>query len=327
MYCIKNDIGRTVLYCLLAWLLMLSSGFALAGTASGDVTKSGSEQESLQVVATFSILADMVKQLGGDYVQVATLVDWDEDAHIFQPSPNDVKQVATADLLFLNGSGFEGWLSRLLVTANFKGVAVEATEGVALIRVDLRNARLGQQLRQTSSLSAVYDPHAWHSLKSARQYAQNITRALIEARPAFRNAFLGYQETFLKELERLDQDFSQALKAVPEAKRSLVVQHNAFAYLARDYQVRIHSLQGMSSDSEVSAADIVYLIRLIKALGIQAIFTETTADERLIRMIESETTAQIEGALISGALSRKLAPTYLEMMRYNMDLIVNALKK
>lgn len=284
-----------------------------------------STAEKIKVVATFSILADMVQQLGGEHVEVSTLVDWDEDAHVFQPSPDDVKLVAGADLLVLNGLGFEGWLARMLTAAEFDGLAVDATKGVDLIK-QAEGAYKGFAAYRNTSAS-VYDPHAWHSLKSAHFYVQNISDGLITLDHAHENEYLQRKHAYMDAVQTLDKSISASLNRIPDSKKRLVVPHNAFAYLARDYQLTIHSLQGISTDSEASAADMVQLVRLIRGLDIKAIFTETISDQRLIRVIEAETGARIEGALISGALSRKLAPTYLEMMQYNTDLIIRALNR
>jgi len=321
MYCIKKMMSRKALLFVLAWLLSLNAGFVQAGDASVE------ERSGLKVVATFSILADMVKQLGGDYVAVNTLVDWDEDAHVFQPSPDDVKQVAEADILVLNGSGFEGWLSRLLTAAEFKGLAVEATKGVDLIRLDSGAGKQGFVPYKDRKQANVFDPHAWHSLKAASFYVNNISEALVQVDPAHEQDYQRFKQAYLNKIESLDRAITTSLSRIPEDNRRLVVPHNAFAYLARDYNLTIHSLQGMSTDSEASAADMVYLVRMIKALNIQAIFTETISDQRLIRVVESETDAHIEGALISGALSRTLAPSYLEMVQYNTDMIIKALMR
>jgi zinc/manganese transport system substrate-binding protein len=279
----------------------------------------------LKVVATFSVLADMVKQLGGDFVEVSALVDWDEDTHVFQPSPGDVKKVTAADLLVLNGLGFEGWLARLLNAAGFSGISVEATKGVDLIKMDLRGSQGFAPYRRQSA--SVYDPHAWQSLKAARHYVMNISAALMRIDPLHAADYLVLRDTYLQQIVQLDESITHSLSRIPEHKRRLVVPHNAFAYLARDYHLTIHSLQGMSTDSEASAADMIQLVRLIKALNITAIFTETISDQRLIRVIEAETDAHIEGALISGALSRTLAPRYLDMIGYNTDLIIRALSR
>lgn len=288
-----------------------------------------SDSSMIQVVTTFSILADMVKQVGGSNVKVHALVDWDEDAHVFQPSPDDVQQIAHADLLVLNGLGFEGWLARLLRAAEYKGSSVEASKGINYLRIiatDLEHGHHDHHHHEKSHQDeGVYDPHAWHSLKAAEIYLKNIADALITLDSDNASVYQANLKLYLSKLHQLDLRIHAKIAQVPMEERHIVVPHNAFAYFARDYQVKIHGLQGISTDSEASAADLAQIVRLIRSLNIQAIFTENISDKRLIRVVESETKAKIKGALVSGALSKKLAPTYLEMMEYNSGLIIEAL--
>jgi zinc/manganese transport system substrate-binding protein len=308
-------------------MLILFTGHA---SASNELIENNAQP--LRVVTTFSVLADMVREIGGVNVDVETLVNWDEDAHVFQPSPDDVKKIASANLLVLNGLGFEGWLARLLLAAEYKGPSVEASKGINLIYLSLNhndhNSHDEDDDHDHHSHSAsVYDPHAWHSLKAAMVYVDNIAKALVKSDPKNASAYLENLKVYSEKLQALDVSITQEVASVPVEKRRLVVPHNAFAYLARDYNLQIHSLQGLSTDSEASAADLAKIVRLIRTLKINAIFTETISDKRLIRVVEAETEATIEGALVSGALSKKLAPTYLDMMKYNSDLIINALTK
>ena len=300
--------------------------------------KSGGEEGNvsiIKVVTTFSVLADMVQQIGGEHISVHALVDWDEDAHVFQPSPDDVKQIADADLLVLNGLGFEGWLARLLSAAEYSGPSVEATKGIDLIRMGLGHDDHDEDEDENdhdhkhhhNHKANVYDPHAWHSLKAALVYLDNISQALIAVDPNNADYYSANLKAYSETLKKLDETIFSKISEIPDEKRRLVVPHNAFAYLARDYSLQIHSLQGVSTDSEASAADLAKIVRLIRLLKVKAIFTETISDKRLIRVVESETDATIEGALVSGALSRELAPTYLEMMEYNSRLIIGALTK
>jgi zinc/manganese transport system substrate-binding protein len=315
------------------WYFCLVTTLSFFSVSSHVSAKSSGEKSSvpiIKVVTTFSILADMVQQIGGEHISVHTLVDWDEDAHVFQPSPNDVKQIVDADLLVLNGLGFEGWLARLLSAAEYKGPSVEAANGIDLIRIDLDHDDHHDHHdhdHDQKHKANVYDPHAWHSLKAALVYVDNISQALIKVDPINADDYLAKLKAYSEKLKKLDEIIFSKISDIPDEKRRLVVPHNAFAYLARDYGMYIHSLQGVSTDSEASAADLANIVRLIRSLKVKAIFTETISDKRLIRVVESETDATIEGALVSGALSRELAPTYLEMMKYNSRLIIDALTK
>jgi|TARA_R110001599_G_scaffold5181_6_gene26021 zinc/manganese transport system substrate-binding protein len=299
--------------------LVIGLGFVSAFSKADDLP--------LKVVTTFSVLADMAQQIGKEHVSVKALVGWDEDAHVFQPSPGDVKQIANADLLVLNGLGFEGWLARLLSAAEYTGASVVASEGVSLIHLDNAPETHKGHDHDHEHVSNVYDPHAWHSLNAALVYVDNIAKGLIKADPKNEQDYLANLKSYSDKLKGLDFSIAHDISKIPPEKRRLVVPHNAFAYLARDYDLHIYSLQGLSTDSEASAADLAKIVRLIRSLKIKAIFTETISDKRLIQVVESETDATIEGALVSGALSRELAPTYLDVMQYNSDLIIKALTK
>jgi len=296
----------------------------------------------LQVVTTFSILADLVRQVGGEYIELQTLVDWDEDAHVYHPTPSDVRSLAKADLLVVNGLGFEGWLERLISSSKFDGQLVTATSGIDVIKRisshDGHNTHHGHSEHDghddhndhgshNSQSQQGVDPHAWHSLKAVKVYIQNVLKALTKLDGSHQSYYQANASQYLVKLDDLATETSENLAKLSEVQRNIVMPHNAFAYLARDYDLHVYSLKGINSESEASAAQIAQVIRKIKAENIHAVFSETTADDRLIKLVQQETNAFMGGALISGALSRKLAPTYLDMMRYNIQSITQALVK
>jgi len=291
----------------------------------------------LQVVTTFSILADLVSQVGGEYIDVHTLVDWDEDAHVYHPTPSDVRYLAKADLLVMNGLGFEGWLERLITSSKFDGQLVTATTGIDAIKLggksESNHDEHGAEHDHTehdahNSLEQQgLDPHAWHSLVAVKSYIQNILNALIKLDVIHQQYYQTNASQYLAKLNELATEASDNLAKLSEVQRNIVMPHNAFAYLARDYDLHVYSLKGINSEAEASAAQIAQVIRKIKAENIHAVFSETTADDRLIKLVQQETDARMGGALISGALSKKLAPTYLEMMRYNIARITQALSE
>ncbi|WP_068508834.1 MULTISPECIES: metal ABC transporter solute-binding protein, Zn/Mn family [unclassified Oleiphilus] len=297
---------------------------------------------SLQLVATFSVLADMAKAVGGDHVSVSTLVDWGEDAHVYRPSPQNVKHLSKADLLLMNGLGFEGWLARLVAAADFNGLTVIATENVRLIRErkDLRrhsHGHHGEEEHKHSSASldenddiskmvGRVDPHAWHSLQAAKVYIRNITNALAKVDPPHAGEYETNAQAYIEELDLLNQAYEKKFLALPASQRQMVVPHNAFAYLARDYGLKMRSLQGISTGGEASAAQIAQVVRQVRSSGVKAIFEENVADNRLIKVVQMETGVNFGGELISGALSHELAPSYLDMMQYNLAKIYQALK-
>jgi zinc/manganese transport system substrate-binding protein len=269
----------------------------------------------------------MVVSVGGEHVDVTTLVDWGEDAHVYRPSPQDIKKLAKADVLVMNGLGFEGWIARLISAARYKGVTVTATQGVDLIALEDEDEHHDEHghVHKHRHEQEEADPHAWHSLLAARHYVQNIASALSDQDPEHAALFKKQAEVYLAELDNLYQQSKQLFSTMLPEQKHIVVPHNAFAYMARDYGLVIHSLQGLSTESEASAARIAVIVRKIEALGIKAVFAENVSNNRLMRIVEQETGTSFGGELISGALSKQLAPTYLGMMRYNLNKISKAL--
>jgi len=322
-------------------LFLVASLSFYSGVLFATELKAAVEQKTdakLQVVTSFSILADLVRQVGGEHIDVRTLVDWDEDAHVYHPTPSDVRYLAKADLLVVNGLGFEGWLERLISSSKFDGQLVTATAGIDVIKRDRKadsrhddhhshedhGEHNGHDDHNDLKQQGV-DPHAWHSLVAIKGYIQNIINALVKLDSSHQAYYQANAAQYLDKLNELAKEASENLAKLNEVQRNIVMPHNAFAYLARDYDLHVYSLKGINSESEASAAQIAQVIRKIKAENIHAVFSETTADDRLIKLVQQETNALMGGALISGALSRKLAPTYLEMMRYNIEIITRAL--
>ena len=316
-------------------LFLVASLSFYSGVLFATELKAAVEQKTdakLQVVTSFSILADLVRQVGGEHIDVHTLVDWDEDAHVYHPTPSDVRYLAKADLLIVNGLGFEGWLERLISSSKFDGQLVTATAGIDVIkrgrktdsRHDDHHSHQDHGEHDDHNDQGV-DPHAWHSLVAIKGYIQNIINALVKLDGSHQAYYQANAAQYLDKLNELAKETSENLAKLNEVQRNIVMPHNAFAYLARDYDLHVYSLKGINSESEASAAQIAQVIRKIKAENIHAVFSETTADDRLIKLVQQETNALMGGALISGALSRKLAPTYLEMMRYNIEIITRAL--
>jgi len=298
----------------------------------------GAVAERVKVVTTFSILEDWVKVVGGEHVEVHSLVGPDEDVHVYQASPSDVQHIAHADLLVMNGLGLEGWLNRVVSSSGFAGVSLIASKGLRAIGTGGHehghekdehgqgdHGKSGDQ-HEGAVAHGSSDPHAWLSLTAAKTYVHNIERALITTSPAYADYFHQRTVAYIESIDALASEMKKQFSMVPVVQRRLVVPHNAFAYLARDYDIEIYSLQGLSTESETSAAHIARLVRAIIASDIRAIFAENVMNSRLIEQVVHETGATLGGRLISGALSKKLAPNYLAMMRYNTEQIVRTLK-
>lgn len=275
-------------------------------------------KEPMPVVATFSILGDMVARIGGDAVAVSTLVGRNGDTHVYQPTPADAMAVKKADLLITNGLEFEGWLERLAEAAAFDGVTVAATDGIDLIASEHHAHDHGE-----------YDPHGWLSLRNAMVYIDNITAALAVAAPEQASTFYENRAAYAKEIQALDEKIQSMFNALAESNRTIITSHDAFQYFGRDYGLTFLAPQGLSTDSEASARDVANLIKQIRAEGIAAVFVENVADPRLIKQIASETDNTVGGELFPGALSDSDGPasTYLDLISHNATTIAKALTK
>jgi zinc/manganese transport system substrate-binding protein len=267
-------------------------------------------EDRLKVVASFSILRDFVKNVGGDRVEVTTLVGPDGDVHVYTPAPADAKKIADARLVVINGLGLEGWLPRLVQSSGSKAAIVTATDGIVPLK----------------SGSAA-DPHAWQSVANAKVYVANIRDALVAADPAEAAAFRANADGYLAKLDELDSDVRVAMAQIPPARRRVISTHGAFGYFAAAYGVDFIAPLGVSTDSEASARDIADIITQIRVAKIPAVFVENISDPRLIQRISAETGAGIGGTLYSDGLTGEKgdAPTYIDMVRHNIRALNHAL--
>ncbi|MGY4567491.1 zinc ABC transporter solute-binding protein [Bradyrhizobium pachyrhizi] len=285
------------LFGLIGLALLLASGPARAA-------------ERINVVASFSILADMVRNVGGNSVDVTALVGPDGDAHVYAPTPADARKVADAKLVVINGLGFEGWMPRLLQAAGSKAPVAVATKGI-----------------MPRKMGGHDDPHAWQSVANAKIYVVNIRDGLIAAAPDQAANFKANADAYLAKLEALDREVHEAVAKVPEARRKVISTHGAFGYFADAYGVTFFSPLSVSTDSEPSARDIAAIIAQIKVAKIPAVFLENISDPRLIERIAAETGARVGGTLYSDGLTAEKgdAPTYIDMVRHNIKALTSAL--
>ena len=269
-------------------------------------------QERLNVVASFSILGDFIRNVGGDRVSVTTLVGPDSDAHVYSPTPADAKRIADAKLVFVNGLGFEGWLPRLVKSAGGKATIVTATSGITPLK----------------SGSAA-DPHAWQSVANAKAYVANIRDALAAADPANAEAFKANASRYLTDLDALDREVREAVAQIPEDRRKVISTHGAFGYFAAAYGVEFIAPVGVSTESEASARDVARIITQIRTSKIPAVFLENISDPRLIRRISAESGARVGGTLYSDSLTGEKgdSPTYIAMVRHNIKALTSALSQ
>ena len=297
-------------------------------------------EEPIPVVATFSILGDMVKRIGGEHIALTTLVGPDGDTHVYQPTPKAARSVAEADVLFLNGLDFEGWLERLAEAASFDGTMVVATNGVVPIAFDDHDDHDDEKHDDHDDRDdhddhddhaghdhGAFDPHAWQSLENAVIYVNNIAAGLAQADPENAGEYYTNRAAFVAEVEVLKSEVDAMMKNLPSDKRTVVTAHDAFGYFGATYDLTFVAPQGIGTDSEVSAGDLAALITQIREESISAVFIESLTDNRMIEQIANETGATIGGMLYAGALSAQSGPAsnYLDMMRHNATTLFEAL--
>jgi zinc/manganese transport system substrate-binding protein len=292
--------------------------FAIA-TAAGCFATSKARSapaKRIEAVASFTVLADMISQVGDDNVHVTSLVGPNGDVHAFEPGPDDARRLRAADLVFVSGLGLEGWMERLITASGYPGKIVVASDGVRTLHMD-------------EGGKEITDPHAWNSAANGSIYAGNIVNALAAADPDRASIYRANGDRYAARLRDLDGYAREQIGSVPQSRRKVLTTHDAFGYFGAAYGVTFLSPVGFSTDSEASAKDVAKLIRQIKTEHVRAYFFENSNDPRLVRQIANATGAQPGGVLYVEALSLPdgPAPTYAAMFRYNVDALVRAMKK
>lgn len=289
-------------------------GSALIVTALSAMSVTAFAAEKLKAVASFSILGDMVSRVGGDLIEVTTIVGPNSDTHIYEPKPADAKAVAATQIFFVNGLGFEGWMDRFVESTSYKGPKIVVSEGVAPRKMD-------------EDGTEITDPHAWQNLSNGLIYVKNIADGLCKVDAADCDTFQKNAAAYSAEILALDADVKAKIAAVPEAKRQVITTHDAFGYFGAAYGVKFMAPEGMSTESEASAADVAKLIEQIKKDNVSALFVENMSDPRLLEQIAKETGVKVGGALYADALSEKSEPgsTYLDMFKHNISLLAPAM--
>lgn len=290
--------------------------FALLSLLSLPASAQVAAQDPIKVVASFSILGDMIEQVGGEDVVVDTLVGPGEDAHAFQPTPKDALRLAKANIIAINGLRFEGWMNRLVKASGTKAKLLVASAGV--------KPRFLEEERARPEDEPPVDPHAWQDLRNGKIYVTNIAKALIEARPDKADIFRQRAKAYLTQLETLDKETRESFAKIPKESRKMITNHDAFGYLAQAYGLTFLSPVGLSTEAEPSAADVAKLIQQIKDENVRTLFLENNTDSRLARQIAKDTGAKMGGTLYADALTPRdgEAPTYLDMMKVNFQRLL-----
>lgn len=288
----------------------LAVAIAVLGAPSAALAK------TLRAVASFTILADIVRQIGGDHVEVQSLIAPDGDPHQFEPSPEDARRLKSADIVFISGTGFERWFAALAKASGYRGEPIAVSQGIALLTKE-RNGKRDA------------DPHVWNSIGNVKIWVRNIEAALIDADPADAADYRENAARYVAALESLDRYAHAAFDAIPPERRKVLTSHGAFGYFGRDYAVQFLAPIGLATESEASAADIARLIDQIKREKIDRYFLQNSNDPKLIRQIALATGAQPAGKLYGESLSQSAgpAPTYLTMFKTNVDQLAAAMKR
>lgn len=284
--------------------------------------------EGLKVVASFSIIADFAKHVGGGRIELTTLVGPNGDAHVYEPKPADAAAMADAQVVLVNGLNFEGFLARLVEASGTKAELIELTKGVEPIKMKQDHAHDTASTEQGHAHHhGDIDPHAFQSIANAKIYVKNIADAFCAADAAGCDGYRANAATYLEKLDATDREVRQTIASIPENKRVIITSHEAFGYFEHAYGLTFLAPEGISTESEASAADVAKLIRQVKEDKASAIFVENVTNPRLIEQIASETGLKVGGTLYSDALSAPDgdASTYIDLMRHNASTIKGAI--
>jgi zinc/manganese transport system substrate-binding protein len=315
---------KTLRFATYASLLALSPVFVASASAA-----------QLKVVASFSIIEDLAKNVGGDRVDITTIVPRDGDAHVYEPRPADAVSMSKADVVLVNGLEFEGFLSRLVETSGTKATVVTLTRGVKPMKLSEEPAGHAHPEEEAEAGGGrqahphgEHDPHAWQSIANAEIYVKNIADAFCKADKAGCVTYTSNSKAYLEKLAALEKHVKASIASIPKDKRIIITSHDAFGYFEKAYGLQFLAPEGISTESEASAADVAKLVDQIKQDKASAIFVENITDERLIKQIAGETGLNIGGTLYSDALSAKDGPagTYIDMVNHNIATISTAIQ-
>jgi len=272
-------------------------------------------QEKKTVVATASMMADMAKNIAGGMVNVECIVPIGGDPHLHEPTPRDAQMVNRADLIIKNGLTFEGWLNELIENSGTKAKTIRVTEGIQPIKsVEYENSA---------------DPHAWMDASLGLTYIKNIKDALSELDPDNADIYAFNYGVYKKQLEDLDQYIKTEIQKIPAQKRVLITSHDAFQYYGRAYGIRLEAILGTSTDAEAQTSDIIRLNKVIKSNKVPALFVESTINPKLLKQLAKDNDIKIGGQLYADSIGdeESPAPTYIDMLKHNTDVIVAALSR
>lgn len=326
--------------CIFKFIICLSLSLVALSPAHAQTNAPTPSAAPKKVVASFAILGDLIKNIAGNRVQITTLVGANSDTHVYSPTPLDAKNLSEADMLVINGLGFEAWIERLVTASKTKAVRVVASRDITPLTLEKDDGHghgqehghhhghnHGAKNAQAKDPHAK-DPHAWQNVSLVKQYVLTIRDALIALDPDGKTLFETNTQNYIAQLDALDAQIKSVVASIPQERRRILTSHDAFGYFGKAYGLEMIGVQGVSTESEVSAGDVAKIIRQIKKNKTPAIFVENISDARLMQRISSETGAKIGGKLYSDSLSDQTgsAPTYIQMMQHNIKTLSDALK-
>ncbi|WP_019220714.1 metal ABC transporter solute-binding protein, Zn/Mn family [Bartonella senegalensis] len=283
---------------------------------------STSAQNKIRAIASFSILADLVKNVGGDHISMTTFVGPNANTHTYEPTPRDAQALRNAHIIFINGLHLEGFIDRLITASGTKAMLVEVSANIPPLEIK-------NQEQSAKHHHSDVDPHAWQTIPNVEIYIKNITIAFCKIDQQSCASYRKNAESYMQKLKEKQEILKTKIATIPKDKRIIITSHDAFGYFAQEYGFTILAPQGASTEAEATAADVAKLIKQIKANNAAALFVENISNPRLIKQISKETGLKIGGTLYSDALSNKNGPaaTYLDMMEHNVKTIIDAIIK
>lgn len=265
------------------------------------------------VVATTTMIADMAQNIAGEHLQIRSLMPVGGDPHLYEPTPSDAVMVSNAQLLLRNGLSLEGWLDPILQNAGGKSPLITVSEGVVPI--------------QSTDHHGAPDPHAWMDVRNVMLYADNIAAAFVRLDPAHAETYRKNLAAYRAQLQDLEQFVREQTAKIPAEQRVIITSHDAFHYFANAYGFTVDATMGTSTDADVRTADVSRLGSLIKSRGLKAIFVESTVNPKLLEQLARDFNIKIGGELYADSLGEPNTEsgTYIGMIRYNTQVIVNGL--
>ncbi|WP_336287993.1 metal ABC transporter solute-binding protein, Zn/Mn family [Bartonella sp. CB60] len=285
---------------------------------------SASVHNKIRVVASFSILADLIKNVGGDHISITTFVGPNANTHIYNPTPRDAKALKNAHIIFINGLHLEDFIDRLITASDTNALLVEVSANIPLLKIKNQE----HDVKRDNHHSNI-DPHAWQTIPNVEIYIKNIAMAFCKVDQPSCASYRKNADAYIQKLHEVQTIITTQIATIPRDKRIIITSHDAFGYFAQEYGFTILAPQSASTEAEATAADVAKLIKQIKTNKATALFVENISNPRLIEQISKETGLKIGGTLYSDALSNKNGPaaTYLDMMKHNVDTIINAITK